>query len=467
MTIKVTSALAVTLAITSGVAISADNEPIYKSYAPIKASLAGDTKLLLSKNLFVLAMADNLDAQATKETKVAAQTVVQPAVEPASSMVGGLGATAGRFPASIKYGEISVTPTIGIHLGYNDNVTNSHTNKISSSVIRLTPKLVALADKGSSKFTLSYAGDLIYLPESTADNRNTNSLILAGDQVLTTRNRLDWALSYINGAEARGVNDASRALNFITLEPDQFRSYEAKGKYIFGAVGAKGNLELKSNYLDKEYTNNRLTTATRDYSLFNYGAEAQWRISPKTQIVLDVNQTKINYKSPLSSQDSTETKYLLGTRWKALAKTEGYFKIGRGTKDFDAAGISQRSTTVYESGIKWSPLTYSTFDLSLARNYVDGSSINTPAGLSKSINGMWNHQWKSYFKTSVGAVYSNINYPDSGRTDKTDRYTLSAIYDAKRWLGLGVDYTYINRDSSDTLYSYASNLLYFSALLSM
>lgn len=462
MSVKVTSAFAVTLAITSGFAFSAENEPSYNTYIPTKLSLNAD-KPVVDKNLIVLAVADAVNAEASKDTKSTAGTTP----EPTASIAGGLGATTGRAAASIKYGEISVTPTIGVYLGYNDNVTNSYTNKISSSVFRLTPKLVAMADKGSNKFSLTYAGDLIYLPSSTTDNRNTHNFILAGDQVVTTRNKFDWALSYINGAEARGLNDSSRLLNLAVSEPDQFRTYEAKGRYVFGAKGAKGNLELKSNYLDKEYSNNRLTTETRDYSLFNYGAEAQLRIAPKTQIVLDINQSKIDYKSQLSTQDSTETKYLIGARWKALAKTEGYFKIGKGTKDFDAAGLNQRSTTVYESGIKWSPLTYSTFDLSLARNYVDGSSINTPAGLSRSINGNWNHQWKSYFRTSVSAVYTNINYPDSGRIDKTDGYTLSAIYDAKRWLGFGVDYTYINRDSSDTLYSYTSNLLYFSTLLSM
>ncbi len=459
MTVKITSALAVTLAITSGLAFSADNESAYNIYVPENLSLQAD-KTVDNKNLIVLAMADS---DASKEV----QSSTIPAVEPMTTIAGGLGATAGRSAASIKYGEISITPSMGVYFGYNDNVTSANTKKISSSVFRLTPKVVASVDKGSDFFSLTYGGDLIYLPSSTTDNRNTHNFSLVGDQILTTRNKFDWALNYINGAEARGLNDASRTLNMPTSVPDQYRTYEAKGKYVFGAKGAKANIELKSNYLDKEYTNNRLTTATRDYSLFNYGAEAQLRVSPKTQIFLDVNQSKINYKSSLSTQDSTETKYLLGARWKALEKTEGYFKIGMGTKEFDVASLSKRSTTVYESGIKWSPLTYSTLDLSLARNYVDGSSINTPAGLSRIINARWNHQWKSYFKTSAGVVYTNVNYAESGRLDKTESYTLSAVYDAKRWLGFGVDYTYINRDSSDMLYSYTSNLLYFSTLLSM
>jgi hypothetical protein len=169
----------------------------------------------------------------------------------------------------------------------------------------------------------------------------------------------------------------------------------------------------------------------------------------------------------LSTQDSAEDKYLIGARWKALAKTEGYFKIGRGSKDFDTAGLASTSTTVYESGVKWSPRTYSTFDLSFARNYVDGSSIGTPAGLSKTIDLIWNHQWKSYFRTVASAGFNNTDYSDGGRHDKTDTYLLSAVYDVKRWLSFGVDYTYENRDSSDNNFSYKSNVIFFNSAISL
>ncbi len=467
MTVKVTSALAVTLAISSGFAFSAVNEQVYHANEPVKLSLKTD-KQLSDKNLIIVAMADTVDAStATNASTSNVNPSVEATAEPITSIAGGVGATAGRSAASIKYGEVSVTPTIGIHLGYNDNVTNSLNNKISSSILGLTPKIVASIDKSSNKFSLTYAGDLIYLPDSTADNRNTHNFILAGDHVVTTRNRFNWALSYINGAEARGISDSSRIYNGLTLVPDEFRTYDAKAAYLFGAPGAKVNLELKSNYTDKEYTNNRAITTTRDYSLFNYGGEVQYRIAPKTQIVLDVNQSQIDYKSAASTQSSTETKYLVGTRWKALAKTEGYFKIGRGTKDFDSAGLAQGSTTVYESGVKWAPLTYSVFDVSFARNYVDGSSDLNRAGISRIINASWNHQWKSYLKTTASAMYGNASYGDTGRIDKTDGYKLSAVYDAKRWLGLGVDYSYVNRDSNDINFSYTSNLVYFSALLSM
>jgi hypothetical protein len=414
-----------------------------------------------------------IDYHDSKSTVIAANDSSAEVTSPSDSSalpmmmsVGAISPTGGSYPASIKYGEISVTPTIDLRYGYDDNVTRASVNKISSSVIGISPQIAAFVDRGSHKYTLTYAGDFIYLPSSTIDNRNTNNLILEGDHVFTTRNRLNWALTYVNGAEARGITDSSR-LAGNTFDPDEFRSYQAKGLYRYGAEGAKGNVELKSTYLDKKYLNNRATTITRDYSSFNYGAEMLYRLSPKTQIVLDLNRTNIDYKSPLSTQDSTEDKYLIGARWKALAKTEGYFKIGRGSKDFDTAGIPSASTAVYESGVKWSPRTYSNFELNLDRSYVDGSSDITPAGVSRTIDVNWNHQWKSYFRTVASAGFNKTDYNQGGRSDKTDTYKLSATYDVKRWFGLGVDYTYEKRDSSDSNFAYKSNVLFFNASFSL
>ncbi len=490
MPVNIKSALAITLMTTSSAVFSADsdvdsaksktNPAAVKVQDNTNTHASNETQLLVDKwfgnsDATDMLFADAADAvsgtesvgsgyvEATADNSAVSANNEGPGI---LSAVGGMNPVGGRSPAVIKVGEIAITPTLGIRLGHNDNVTNSSSNKISSSVINVTPQVIASVDRGSHAYSLMYLGNLVFIPRSSIDNRNTHTIALSGDHVFTARNRLNWDLSYINGAEARGITDSSRIAGG-NLEPDEFRTYDARGIYRYGATGAKGNIELKSAYLDKEYLNNRTITNTRDFSSFNYGVEFLYRIAPKTQIVLDVNRTKIDYKSSLSVQDSEESKYLLGARWDALAKTEGYLKVGRGSKDYDTQGMKTANTTVYESGITWSPRTYSVFNFSLARNYVDGSSASTPAGLSKTTNIRWDHKWKSYFRTAASAGYTTVDYNTTGRNDKTDVYSLSALYDAKRWLGFGLDYTYTNRDSSVDLYSYKSNLIFLSTFISL
>lgn len=493
MAMKIKSVIALTLMTASGTAFTAD-----EGANPSNKDASSDTQYIVDKwfgnpdteSLVLAESTDSVDAgtfeplqgdngskgeSAVVESADSGFFETAPDTSPVSATyagptlltaVGGVNPRGGRSPAVIKLGEISVTPTLGVRLGHNDNITNAKRNKISSSVMNLTPQIVASVDRGSHQYSLMYLGDLIFIPNSTIDNRNTHTVELSGDHVFTARNRLNWDVAYINGAEARGVTDSSR-LAGNNLNPDEYRTYDATGVYRYGANGAKGNIELKAAYLDKEYLNNRAINVTRDFTSFNYGVEFLYRAAPKTQIVLDVNRTNIDYKSSLSTQDSMETKYLIGARWKAMAKTEGYFKVGRGSKDFDTAGLKTANMTIYESGITWSPRTYSVLNLSLARNYVDGSAASTPAGESSTAGIRWNHKWKSYFRTAASASYNTVDYNSSGRTDKTDTYALSALYDAKRWLGFSLDYSYTNRDSNVNLFSYKTNLIFLSTFISL
>jgi hypothetical protein len=56
-----------------------------------------------------------------------------------------------------------------------------------------------------------------------------------------------------------------------------------------------------------------------------------------------------DYDSALSTEDNTERRYYLGYTWDATAATTGVVKIGRMTKDFDAAGRAGYSGSSWEA----------------------------------------------------------------------------------------------------------------------
>ncbi len=378
----------------------------------------------------------------------------------------GVNPTGGRQPAAIKYGEVSVIPTLGVRLGYNDNVTSRTSNKIHSPVFNLTPQVVASVDKGAHKYAATYSGDFYRFSNSPFDNRDTHNLVLAGQDGFTTKMNLNWALSYTNGAEARGLRDDSRTGTGAISPPSEYRSYIARGFFVYGAPNAIGNIELTSSFTDKEYTNNRTITESADYQSLNYGAEYVYRLAPKTQLTIGALQNQIDYKLSTSLQDSTETSYFVGARWNALAKTQGYFKVGRQYKDFDAATVADRSTNIYQVGAIWAPRTYSTVNLAIAKGFVDGSSAAISSGLSETTFASWTHGWKSYFKTTATASYTNTEYV-AGRTDKTDSLGLSGLFDVNRYMSISANYTYTNRDSTDSTFSYRNNLIFVGAYFSL
>ncbi len=389
----------------------------------------------------------------------------------------GINPLGGRTPAPLtKFDNLSLIPTFGVRYGHNDNITQLKSSRDSSSFFTYTPQLIALLDQGRHKYTLTYNSEITNYTDSSRNNLDNHNLSLAGSNVFNARHKLNWALAYINGAEPINLRDGRRLTanfpnNLATINPDEFNAHSAKALYTYGANGARGNVELSTQYNSKDYTNNRDINSFADFDSFKYGAEFLYRVFPKTQVVLDVNKTNTDYKSALNQQDNLDTRYLLGVRWKALAKTEGFFKIGRQEKDYDLSSLRTATGSTYEGGFRWQPKTYSNVDFKLTKSLTDASAAGILVGESKAYLLSWTHAWKNYFRTTATASYNDTDSPSTNpafaREDKTRVYGVSALYDVTRWMGLGFDFTKTTRDSTNQLFEYDNDVGFISVNLNL
>lgn len=388
---------------------------------------------------------------------------------PTLSGAQGINPLGGRRPATVEFYGLQFLPTFGVNYGHNDNVTKVGTGETSSSFVTYTPQLLALIDKGSNKYTLAYNASLTHYTHASRNDLDNHNLIAFGLNTFNARNKLNWAMSISKGMDQANMRGGE--VNVARQTPDDWNMQSVKGVYTYGAQGAKGNVDLKTQYINKEYTNNRARTEIFDFDSFMYGAEFNYGISPKTQVVLDLNQTKTDYKSALSLQDNTDTRYLVGVKWRALAKTEGFFKVGRQEKNFDSSGIQDQSGASYEGGFRWQPKTYSNVDFKLSRAILDAAAANFVAGSTDGYTVNWTHAWKNYFRTTMTGTYTTAKFDANGvsanREDKTKVYGISALYDVTRWAGLGLSYTRTNKDSTDALFKYDNDLYYFSVNLNL
>ena len=143
--------------------------------------------------------------------------------------------------------------------------------------------------------------------------------------------------------------------------------------------------------------------------------------------------------------------------WDATAKTSGTFKIGREKKDFKKSIYSDKKTGMWEAGITWAPLTYSTFTLNTRRGFDEGED-NASTIKSENTRLGWKHNWMERLYSEASYARGDRKYQESSRHDKRDDYGLSLTYQARRWLDVGVGYTYADNDSNVRNESYKRNI---------
>jgi len=347
---------------------------------------------------------------------------------------------------------IYLYPSAFLGLGRNDNLLTTNTRQISSNFLRFYPKMVAELKKKGDRYTALASMDAVRYSNSSQDNVTNSEFQVAGDNYFSSRASAGWSLGRLDGSDARGSTDRA-----ILLSPDLWHTNSINGRLIYGAQEATGRVELDLGRQDKTYENNRLTTVGSDKTVNSVAGRGYFRVGTRTLALLEVRQATADYDIANSPNSGTERKYYAGLTWEATAATTGIVKVGRMTKDFDLNGLENYSGGSWEAAVRWTPVSYSTFDLNTSRSTEDSTGYGNFT-LNTGTTVAWNHRWTQSLSTRVGFGLLTTDYAGTNRSDRTKNYSLAADYAVLRWLKVGVDFARTDNSSNDARSAYVRNI---------
>jgi len=361
-------------------------------------------------------------------------------------------------PAGFPVGPLGVYPGINLAVGRDDNLFLRPTNRTSSNFTILSPYVRAEARPGPHKFDLALRIDDGRYHSSAADNYTDYSLLGNGDLVFSGRAGLKLRAEYQHGHDPRGSTDRG-----VSATPDEYDNAGVDGVFRYGAPGARGRIEIDAGAFARRYTNNRLTTEASDRDTTALGGTFFWRVMPRTELLFQAQQRNIDYQLATSTLSSTEDRYYIGAKWEATAATTGTAKFGRLKKDFDSPLRQDFSGSSWDVAVRWSPLTYSVFDLTTSKQASESTGFGDTI-VTKLYGITWSHAWTSRLRTQALANLRKDAFAGAGvtRQDDTTSYGLKLAYDFRRWLRFGAEYTHFTRDSNNDAFDYKRNLLLFT-----
>jgi hypothetical protein len=369
----------------------------------------------------------------------------------------------GSGPASVQVGSTPVfaTPYLGVAAGHDDNLFLSNTNRRSSTVYVVSPGLKLDARSASQVFQLGYQGQVGRYADSDDDNYVDHTARAQWDIAFDRRNLLKLGYDYIRSHDPRGSTDRP-----LSSGPDKYKLSSPYVTYAFGTPGAQGRFEAFASEGRKRYLNNRATTFESDRNTTEYGAAFYWRVAPKTYALVEARQTELKYLQPNSRFSADETRLYAGVSWEATAATTGTIKVGQLRREFKSSAQPDFSGTSWEAIVTWAPRTYSKFDFYTARQ--TNESTGQGSFILSSIAGVnWTHAWSSVVNTGVDLRYQKDEFQNFNRNDEIKSLGLKVGYKFRRWLTLGAEYTYTQRDSNQPLFEYDKNLYLLTATASM
>ena len=366
--------------------------------------------------------------------------------------------------APIYLGGVAVRPSIDVGFGYNDNVTNSGTNTISSYAWRVTPLIEADVKAEGQLYGLRYRGDFIDYTSASDQNIYSNLIAVYGNNTFTERADARWEVGFNSSADPVNTNDAA-----VAGTPNKWQDTYARGTLGYGARDAQGRLEGDLSAVRRNYTNNDTFTYYLDNDRYGVNGRFLWRVAPKTRVLAEVQYVDIVYDTVQvgsTTLDSNEYRYLVGVTWDATAKTTGIVKLGYQDKKYKSDARQDFSGFSWAAQMRWLPFTYSSVDLITSRLPIESTGVGN--GILSSVYGVsWNHQWTGSLDTAVRYVLTNNDYQGVSRTDDLNTFGLTVGYRVTPKVKVAFDYSFTNRDSTDSAYNYDTNVYMLKANLAL
>lgn len=353
-------------------------------------------------------------------------------------------------------GGLQIVPTIGLSLGYDDNITRASFNEISSWFYMISPAIRAELPSDRSVLGVTLGADFVRYQDSPIDDRDFWYLRGEWAWDISPRQNLNLFAQYAEGADQRGEGRRQGDAGLIELAPDEWQRTDFGGMWDYGAVGARGRLTLRGGVSELEYTNNRDDflggTQDLDRDWWYGGGTFYWRVAPKTSLLADYQYTDMNYQEETQSDSEMHT-WMLGLTWDATARTSGRISYGDQKRSFDDPTAVDYSGPVWLASVSWRPRTYSLFTLTGSR------STQEPNGqgdyvLRQDITLSWAHDWATRFGTHVDIGYGEDEYRPDGRQDEIWYWGAGLRYTYNPHLRFGFSVTGYDRSSEDPEFDY-------------
>lgn len=350
-------------------------------------------------------------------------------------------------------------------LQYNDNLTHASTNQIGALIGVITPHLSYIIPGKKLKINLDTNLEAGFHEASSTDNYLDGRFYASADYQPTSRIYSQLAAEIRKSHDGRGTGRGEGGLGITQDSPDEWHRWGVGGKFGYGALTAKGRVELEAEFISKRYDNNRAFTFVRDLDEFNGTARFFYRFRTKTYLLFETRASDVIYEEDapgLPSLDSLTTRQLFGVTWLATYKTTGFLKLGRINKNFASSQRADESGFTWEIGVDWKPRTYSTITLKSDQDLVETNGTGN-AGDRRQFSVAWNHDWRPRLSTNLEFLYGQETFSPDPREDQFFQTAAKVQYDFRRWLNLQAGYRFINLDSTDDVFDYDQNVFEITA----
>ncbi len=362
-----------------------------------------------------------------------------------------LGPAGARAEGDSFLKKIKPHPHLGFAVRYDDNVFLDPTGKTNDVSFLISPGLQLLyGDEERNFAALDYTLGIerfVDLDDQNAINHllKFDTHVEAGHIILD----LSHVFQDISGANVDVGSRVEEQRN-ITRAEAEYRISEKTG------VG----LNYRQEFHDYDATN--LT----DSALFEVGGSFFYRIQPKTDLLVQLNQGWIDEDSTGADSDYQEVN--LGVRGQITSKIDGTAKVGYRHHNFTAAGSDDADMVTAGITLEGKFTERTSAELEVTRTISPSASAAGNSYEVTHVGLILRQRVGSKFTLIARGGYEHDDYDvlifGVDRSDDYWELGCGVEYEATKWFRAGVHYRYAQNESTTPAVEFEQNVVIFEAL---
>ncbi|MFC1678627.1 outer membrane beta-barrel protein [Elusimicrobiota bacterium] len=370
---------------------------------------------------------------------------------------------------NLKFGKLELHPFAALKWTYDDNIYLRSGDNSTPSLTQsrkvvgsgITDATAGLAFKfpfsDMHQFMGGYKFQGLVYNENGESNDGVNQTVNAGYKYKgpmgisgklsdTYMNTQDPASSELTDRETRWQNTGSLSAEYGPKS----------GKLFAGVFG---------DFVTHKYVNQSMG-ALLDRNEATFGVKTGYKVFPKTRVYAKYGRQLIKYivdqyVSGSTTYDAKNNKshmFNFGVEGKIVQKLTGQVETGWSIREYDGEDNGRTGLTrnwIVTSKLAYKPLKRCEFGLSYKRSLQESTYSNNRfyVGNSAALSLKHKFPYKLTGRASVGMGIDK--YPEGDETTgsrRDDIYTKSigVDYDIQKWLGVSLDYTHREKNSTDT-----------------
>jgi hypothetical protein len=391
------------------------------------------------------------------------------------------GALAQVLPSDgVLVGPLRLRPHMGVAQMYTDNVFRTNSNRTSDFVTNLAPGIQAqLPFAGFHSLIVDYRTNIQYYSRTPSND--------VQDQTASGVLKFDFPGGLkidLQGEHKLGHDPRGSALDNVTAQGLEVNKWTAKsftGQAEY--TGAQSSVRLNMQTLRWDYLNNGLGPS-RDRLINNVVLAFSRNVTGKTALLASVGALQSIYDQN-KNLDNVIYTFSGGGKWNVSELTSGEIMAGYQYVQFSRASVNQppplsqfsrdsdsTSSFYFLGRLNWqaTPLLKITLQpyRTIQQIVTTGSLFFTVTGVNLTAR----HELTDSMALNLNLGFEQNDFQQSSssgaisgsqRTDDLKNIAIGVDYRAVRWLGLGAQYIFEDRQSTQSQFTYQANTVMLSA----